>query len=305
MTRILKNASLCFFFSICLVFLYGIRAQAAEEIIAVVGDYVITLNDLKAYAAKVKSIQNVEVSAEKALNDLINGSILYQEAKKRKIDERKQIKEAIDTYIKNLIIGHLLAENVKPKKVITEEDARKLYEQNWENCRFPRTVDLSCIFIEYTDESLADTAKEFAEMIRKKMSETQYDESKEFIRIVKEEQKEPLPEGLKVTWKDYKKLYLFSFRKYQSRELTEAWSLKEGEVTEPVPIRVSGIKMYAVYKVMKDYPETEAPFGEVKSDIMMSAGDIMYQEELERFIEKLKPDYKIEYKKDPEDITLR
>jgi len=296
-----------FFLAFCLLISVCIRGEsdAAPEdpVVAVVGDYTITEGDIKRYIANVRSAQNIDVPAEKALNELVSGSILFQEAKKRKIHERKDIREKIDTFIKNTMIGQILSENVKPGKPITDEDAKKLYEQNWKDSHYPRAANLSCVFVEYRDSSNAADAEKYAGLVRKQMAETGYENTKEFLNEL--QQKFPLPEGVKLNFKDVNDMLLTSFAKFQSLELKVASSFKEGEVTEVMPMNVTGRQLYAVYKKTKENPRFEAPFNKVKSELMMNAAELMYNEEVNAFVGELRKNYPIEYKKDVKSISLQ
>jgi hypothetical protein len=274
-----------------------------DSIVAVVGDYAITEDDIRKYIAREQSIQNANISPEKALDELVGGSILYQEAKRRKIHEKKEIRERIDAFIRNTLIGQLLFENVKQKEVITEAIAKELYEQNWMDSHYPRAADLSCVFVGYQDAAYAKEAEKYAGLIRKQMADTRYEDTKEFLKGVQE--KFPVPEGLKLTLKDIKDMLLLSFAKYQSLELRAATSTKEGEVTEPRLVNQSGRQLYAVFKKTKETPRFDAPFKKVSSELMNTAAELRYKEEVNKFIGGLKQHYSIVYKKDVKGISLQ
>lgn len=283
--------------------LTGNASESSEsDVVAIVGNKPITIQDVQDAIATTHRYSNTEISAERALEDLVNGSILFQEAVKMKIHERKEIRQKIDTLVRNMIIAQLIAENVTPQKSISLEESRELYEQNWRDTRYPRVVNLSSIFIEYGKDSDREKAKKYAEEVRKRMIADSYEDTKKFVdEIIKDM---PLPDSININWYDSKDMILLSYRKYQTTETQTAQALKEGEVTDVLPVTISGKEVFAVYKLTKDYVKKEVPFEKVSSDLMMSASEAIYQEELNEFIEKIKKDYPVEYKKDVKTIPV-
>jgi len=60
----------------------------------------------------------------------IRNEILYQEAKRQKLDQDKKIKSLIKQGIKDILIKEFIEEKLKNKIKVTEEEARTYYQQN-------------------------------------------------------------------------------------------------------------------------------------------------------------------------------
>jgi len=69
------------------------------------------------------------------LNMIINQEILYQEAKKKRLDKDKRLKEAVEKFKKISMVKLLLAEEIEGKAQVSDEELKKYYEENKEEFR--------------------------------------------------------------------------------------------------------------------------------------------------------------------------
>ena len=60
----------------------------------------------------------------------IRNEILYQEAKRQKLDQDKKVKFQVKQAIKDMVVQELVDQQLKDKIKVTEEEAREYYQQN-------------------------------------------------------------------------------------------------------------------------------------------------------------------------------
>ncbi|MFZ5906075.1 MAG: peptidylprolyl isomerase [Nitrospirota bacterium] len=276
-----------------LVLLLPAPAGAVEDrIMAKVGDETITESQVKEYMASVNLAGAPPASEREALEDLINRSILYQEAKKKGIDTRKDVREQIEKTKRNIVVQALMKDEKIFSQPVTEEMARKLYEENWMDSRYPRWVKLTLVRIAYKDNSLMQKAEEYAESLRSKIESGEFDKDPE-AALNKVKEQLPPPDGVTLTATQYKKIYLLKVRQIPAVIEQEPLKMKEGETSRPIPVPQH--PEFVLINLTKEYPKEEVPFDRVKGDLMLSGARMLQQERLKTFSDKLREDYKIEY----------
>ena len=60
----------------------------------------------------------------------IRNEILYQEAKRQKLDQDKKVKSLVKQGIKDMVVKEFIQQKLKDKIKVTEEEARRYYQQN-------------------------------------------------------------------------------------------------------------------------------------------------------------------------------
>jgi hypothetical protein len=301
-----KNIRAAFCLIICILLFFGVAVrtyvEAADDVVVTVGDNPITTGDIKEYMEKKKSIGQKNLSVEQALNDLVVANILMQESLRRKIHERKNIKSKLNQCIASTVTQQLIAENIGSRHdPVSEEDARKLYNENWRNSRYPRLIDLSRFYIRFKDDSLKETAMDYAGHIRAKMIHDDYKDTNEFIKKIRQEIQ--TPNGIIVNGYDDKDLMILSFKRYFPSYWLTASSLKEGEVSSIDDDLLPG--QLGIYKVVAEKPKVEVPFETVISEIMNTLAYESYASKLEEFVDSVKAGYQINYLKNPSDISFK
>jgi parvulin-like peptidyl-prolyl isomerase len=104
--------------------------QKEGEVIARVNEEVLTEKDLEAI---LPSAQNSSISLEQKreyVRRWIENEILYQEAKKKRIDEDENIKWRIDQAVQNIIIEGFLEKELQARIAVSEEEIRRTYQEN-------------------------------------------------------------------------------------------------------------------------------------------------------------------------------
>lgn len=286
--RLLTGIFLCFL----VLFSYTSIKAGDDHVVAKVGDETITEEQMKEFMSGI-NVPGAPVTDEKgALEELIIRSIMYQEAKKKGIDKRKDVSEQIARVERNLIIQALMREEPLFNRPVTEDLARELYEKNWMDSKYPRWVKITLLRITYKEKGLEKKAEEYAKSIRSKIKHEDFDlNPEEALKQLKKES--PPPDGITIEGTQYKKIFLLKVR--QTTVLLEQipLKLKEGETSDPIPVPQQ--PQYVLINLTKEYPKEELPFEKVKSELLFGGGRILQQENMKTYFEKVKDKYKIEY----------
>jgi hypothetical protein len=263
-----------------------------DRIVAKVGDQAITESQLKEYMASTNLVGAPPESEKEALEELITRSIMYDEAKKKGIDTRKDVREQIDKVSRNIIVQALMKDETIFTQLVTEETARELYEKNWMDARYPRWVKLTLFSIAYKDKDRMQKAEEYAGAVRSKIRSEDFDKNpEEALKKIKGEV--PPSDGITITAKQYKKIFLLKVRQIPAVIEQDPLKMKEGETSGPIPVPQH--PEIALINLTKEYPKEELPFEKVKSDLMFAGARMLQQERIKAYFEKHKGDYKIEY----------
>jgi hypothetical protein len=291
----LKNKGMRFLAGIllCSIMLLSRESIGAgnERIIARVGNETITESQVKEFSGSATPTGG-GMNESDAVQELIVRSILYQEAKKIGVNKRNDVQEQIEKNERNIVIQALMKEESLNSQPVTEEMAKDLYDKNWMDSRYPRWVKLTFFRISYKDTGLAKKAEEYANSIRSKIRNEEFDKDPE--KALKELKTEaPPPVGVTIDATQYKKIFLLKFR--QSPVVLEQvpLKLKEGETSEVMAVPQN--PQVALINLTKEYPKEEIRFDKVKSELMMAGVQLRQKEKINAYFEKIKGSYKIEF----------
>ncbi|MDQ7787755.1 MAG: hypothetical protein RDU01_09100 [Thermodesulfovibrionales bacterium] len=278
---------------VLLTLLSPVFAEAEEDrILAKVGDETITESQLKEYMTSTNLVGAPPAQEKEALETLITRSLMYNEAKKKGIDTREDVLGQIEKVRRNIIVQALMKEESIFAEPVTEESARKLYEENWMDSRYPRWVKLTLFKIAYKDKDQMKKAEEYAGSIRPKIKSEDFDKDpEEALKKLKGEV--PPPDGVTITATQYKKVFLLKVRQMSAVIEQEPLKMKEGETSALIPVPQH--PEIVLINLTKEFPKEELPFEKVKSDLMFAGARMLQQERLKAYLEKHKGDYKIEY----------
>ena len=112
---------------------FGQKELGEKELIRI-NDVSISLEDFRQMSEKQPLESKMRLLSEKELRDFLDNyvitqEVLYQEAKKKGLDKKKDILEKVEDFKRAMVIDALLEENLQVKGEVTEEDARKLVEK--------------------------------------------------------------------------------------------------------------------------------------------------------------------------------
>ncbi len=108
--------------------------QIHEKVLAKVNGIPITISDFKKEEKKLppnlRALLKSKEKQKQFLDNLITKELLYQEAEKLKLENRRDIKEILKSYKKDLLINELIRTQIKANVQIKEKDAYKYYLKN-------------------------------------------------------------------------------------------------------------------------------------------------------------------------------
>ena len=109
-------------------------AELAPGVLAQVGEWTITLDEfnerVEAVKAMAPELDTTDVEQRKLmLSELIQQQLLAQEARSRKIDQKKEFKAAMGDFRNNLLV-QLLGTEIGQAEEVTDEEARAFYDEN-------------------------------------------------------------------------------------------------------------------------------------------------------------------------------
>jgi len=112
-----------------------LSSLAAEKVLAVVNGKKITEKELNerinSLPPNFNALKKNPQFRKMMLENMVREELLYQEALKEGIDKLPQVKKEIEMAKKQIIINNLLKKKVKvPKVKVSDEEARKFYEEN-------------------------------------------------------------------------------------------------------------------------------------------------------------------------------
>ena len=202
----------------------------------------------------------------------IENELLYQEARKRKIDQKKELQNRIHTTIKDLVVMELLDKEFGENISATEEEARNFYLQNQDNFkREEEEVRASHIFLK-----------------SKTQADSVYQELKkgaDFAKLAQQESEDSL------TNRQGGDLGFFSRSEIAPFIAEVAFKLKNGEVSAPIKSDYG----YHILKVRdKQEKGTLRDFNLVKDQILNYLTNQKRDRKVRELVEQLKAKAKIE-----------
>ncbi len=157
--------------------LFAAYPALAAETVAIVNGTTLTDKDLDRHITMIQTMTRKKVENPKqALENLIDREIMYQEAKKQKIDQDPEIKFIVEFQARELYNNALL-KKVLGEKPITDDEVKKLYDEKIKTLEIKEYKVRHILFKkETTDgESQAkaviaqlDTGKDFNELAKAK-----------------------------------------------------------------------------------------------------------------------------------------
>jgi peptidyl-prolyl cis-trans isomerase C len=241
----------------CIAFLIagivsGIYLADAKEL-AKGDDFVITDTDLKKRIMIERQQPKSIAEKEKLLNRMIDEDLILREAQKLDLLDNEDYKLRVETFKKELLMDLYLNRLLDEKN--TEENQKKYYEGVKEKYAEPEMVRISVISVGSEDE-----AKEVLKKAR---------DGEDFAELAKKYSKGPsVRQGGDLGYRA---------RKTLKKEIADAaFSMKKGEISEPVKTADGGIKTEdGGYHIIKLVDLTEAgipPFGDMKDRVAIEYG---------------------------------
>ncbi|MFH1877803.1 MAG: peptidylprolyl isomerase [Candidatus Omnitrophota bacterium] len=167
------SCGICLFLT---MFNYGCGKMPEKGgVLAFIGGTEITVDDFEERISHMPERYRDVIKKRKGefLDDIINDTLLYQEALRCNLRKDKDVQKVIEQARKKILIARLLKDKVDDAIEITEEDIRVFYEENKSDYMTPEILRVSHILVfsrEDADDILEEIAKgqKFEDMARAK-----------------------------------------------------------------------------------------------------------------------------------------
>lgn len=140
------------------------KTSIKDQVIASIGNVKITVSEFVERVANlpVKYRELVKKRQGEFLDELVNDTLLYQEALRKGIDKDKEVQKVVDEAKKKILIAKLLKDEVDGSIEVTEAEVEKYYQDNKDKYMTPEVMRVSHILVlnrEDADKIAAELAK--------------------------------------------------------------------------------------------------------------------------------------------------
>ena len=131
------------------------KGSGRDRIIASIGSMKITISDIveRIKNLPVKYQEFVKKRKEEFLDELINDTLLYQEALRKGLHKNREVQNILDEAKKKILIARLLKDEVDDTIEINEEDIELYYDGNKEKYMRPEIMRVSHILVPTKEEA--------------------------------------------------------------------------------------------------------------------------------------------------------
>jgi len=251
------------------------KVATVEEVVAIVDGEKITMVTLN---ERIEELPEYYRSAavqhkKEILNDLIVEKLLFDEAKRRKLDKDDEVGKLIQKAERKILIARLLEDETTPKKLISDGDIELYYNQHKGQYLVPERIKASHILLSTEEEAkkVLDELNEgadFDEMARQYSKDLTKDRGGDLGYFQKGQM---IPEFEKA-----------------------CFQLQPGETSNIVKTRFG----YHIIKVTDKRPAEHKQLSEVKEKIRAKLIDQSKQQQFRDFVQSLKDKAKIEIKEE-------
>lgn len=264
--------------SIALLFSCAKRGEQKSEFVAKVGSDVITKDDvnreLKALPLQVQNMFEGPEGIGKFVDELVKKEMLYQEAKKKGLENTPEYKKKVDDYKKLTLVGMLLEKEIEEKSKVTDKDVKDYYEAHKAELTANNQVRASHILVKTEEE-----AKKIMDQLKK---------GGDFAKIAKEKS---IDSGSANNGGD---LGFFSRGQMVPEFEKAAFSLKERQIGGPVKTQFG----YHIIKVTGKKEGQIVEFEKVKNLLNQKLVAEKQKDVFDSYVNNLKGVYKIDINKD-------
>jgi peptidyl-prolyl cis-trans isomerase C len=264
---------------LCLALLVSCTQSGEKkgDVVAKIDTSVITTKDVEkeinALPEFAKEFFKGQEGMARLVDELVKKELLYVEAKKKGLDKDEEFQRKFEEIKKNALITRLLEKEMKAVPQLTDKEVKDYYDGHKDDFVQANAVRLSQIVVKTEDD-----AKKVYERLQK---------GEPFNKLASEVSMD------KASAKSGGDLGLFK-RGEMNQDLEKvAFSLKKNQISMPVPLK-DGIHIL----VVTDIKGTAFDFDKVKGSISQQLMAKKQQDDLEKFIEGLRKNYKVEVNKE-------
>lgn len=126
-----------------------------DDVLASVGDTKITVADFNKKLANLPERYRDVVKKRKAefLQEVINDTLLYQEARNKGLHKDQEVRDLIVEAKKKILITRLLKDEVEDAIEVTDEDMEEFYDENKDRYMTPEIMRVSHILVLSRDDA--------------------------------------------------------------------------------------------------------------------------------------------------------
>jgi peptidyl-prolyl cis-trans isomerase C len=262
--------------------------QTDDTVLAEIGNDKITMRDFINAAKKVSTRGEIGLKREEKLQlleNLIAQKILFNEAIMKGIDKRPEVTDEINKVKVDIIVKFFLNEQITSKVSVTQEEARKYYEDNISKYSTPDTAKVTHFHITKENnkgELNVEKARKISHEIAKELSGGKsYNDVKTQLKSKEPDFSETISEELSAT--------VAPGRLYKETNFDETvFSLKEGGYgVAEVPDRFIIIRLD---QLIKGQP---VPFENIEQTVTISLKQEKWARLLRNYVDSLRTKYPV------------
>jgi peptidyl-prolyl cis-trans isomerase C len=247
--------------------------QSDKEIIAKIGDRVVTLAEIKAEFARIPpqfmAHFNTPEKKEQYVRNLVDRSLFSMEAKAQGFMDKPDVQEKINSYVDRVLYAEFMKELTQNIQV-TEADCRSYYESNSAEFTEKERVKASHIVVKTEEE---------AQQVKQELNQ-----GGDWSELAKQYS---IERGTRDRGGD---LGYFSEGRMPKEFEAVAFAMNPGDVSEPVKTALG----FHIIKLEDKKPAEVLPFDEVKSRIQNNLMNEMRQQRVEGVRDQLFQKYNVE-----------
>jgi peptidyl-prolyl cis-trans isomerase C len=129
----------------------GEKGSGGKELVRI-NNVSISLEEFRQMSEKQPLEGKIRLVSEKGLRDFLENyvvtrEVLYQEAKKKDLDKKKEILAKVEDFRRAMVIDALLEEELRGKDEVLDSEVQKYYKENPEHFTEPREVKIRHIVV--------------------------------------------------------------------------------------------------------------------------------------------------------------
>ncbi len=265
------------FFAVFLLTACAKEGKQKEGYVAKIDSKVISKEDVK---AQMKMLPEIAIQhfqgpegLTKFVDELVKKEMLYLEAQKRGLDKDKEFQKKVEEFKKITLINDLLDKEIELSPKVTDEDIKGYYEKNKEDFLINKQIRISHIFIKTEDElnqvkQRIDKGEDFAKIASEISADKASSKVGGDIGFIKKGELAPELENV-------------------------VFTMRKGQVSAPLKVK-DGFRIIKVTDIKGNLVELDKVKGLINQRLIAEK----QRESFEKFMEKIKKNYKIDINKD-------
>jgi parvulin-like peptidyl-prolyl isomerase len=262
--------------------------QGAGDVVARVGDRIITVYDLQERFNAMFPDQDGSVAGlkKKALEGIVQMRLLSLEARAEKIDGEESVASTLRNMVDNTLAREYYSRKIHPNVTAADETIEDYYQSHLDEFTRPLKVKARHILVGVEPDASPEAWAEAEEKARGLKKEI--DNGADFKALAKAHSDDRRTKTKGGSLRGITYTYL-TREKLPAGFPDSVFSMEQGEISDPV----KGAKGYHIIKVESKLPEQIRTLDEAKQDIKRKLEKQKYDDLLAQTIERLKKKHKV------------